>query len=92
VVGRLDIGKYQSREGETRTSFDVWADDVQSMTSGSFRPSEPDGLMDAEPAAAEPALASANGARPNGTKTRGRAEPASSGAATGDGDLEDLPF
>ena len=29
VIGRLDIGHYQSREGDTRTSFDVWADEVQ---------------------------------------------------------------
>src|SRR5713101_7074738 len=31
VIGRLDISHYQSREGEPRTGFDVWADDVQSM-------------------------------------------------------------
>src|SRR5438270_448604 len=34
VIGRLDIGHYQSRDGEPRTSFDVWADEVQAMSSG----------------------------------------------------------
>src|SRR5207245_1810892 len=33
VIGRLDIGHYQSRDGEPRTSFDVWADEVQAMSS-----------------------------------------------------------
>src|SRR5919198_398292 len=32
VIGRLDIGHYQSREGETRTSFDVWADEVVNLS------------------------------------------------------------
>ena len=26
AIGRLDIGHYQSRDGESRTSFDVWAE------------------------------------------------------------------
>jgi len=28
VIGRLDIGHYQSTEGEARVSFDVWADEL----------------------------------------------------------------
>src|SRR5579859_1252231 len=28
VIGRLDIGHYQSSEGDARTSFDVWADEI----------------------------------------------------------------
>jgi single-strand DNA-binding protein len=32
VAGRLDIGHYTSRDGESRTSFDVWADEVTSLT------------------------------------------------------------
>src|ERR671931_1709331 len=32
VVGRLDIGHYQSREGDTRVSFDVWADEVLNVS------------------------------------------------------------
>jgi single-strand DNA-binding protein len=43
VAGRLDIGHFQTREGETRTSFDVWADEVQSLTP---RPATADGQAD----------------------------------------------
>ena len=28
VIGRLDIGHYQSSEGDPRTSYDVWADEI----------------------------------------------------------------
>jgi single-strand DNA-binding protein len=28
VIGRLDIGHYQSRESEARVSYDVWADEL----------------------------------------------------------------
>lgn len=28
VSGRLEISRYQSKEGEARVSYDVWADDV----------------------------------------------------------------
>src|SRR6202022_2583130 len=31
-MGRLDISHYQSRDGEPRTGFDVWADEVQAMS------------------------------------------------------------
>ncbi len=31
VFGRLDISHYQSREGEPRTGFDVWADEVVNL-------------------------------------------------------------
>src|SRR6516165_2916047 len=37
VIGRLDISHFQGKDGESRTGFDVWADDVQAM-SGSARP------------------------------------------------------
>ena len=47
VVGRLDIGHYQSREGETRTSFDVWADEIQLI--GPRPPlGEPEAALDGE--------------------------------------------
>ena len=42
VIGRLDIGRYQSRDGETRTSYDVWADEVQSMSGRSMAASPTD--------------------------------------------------
>ena len=32
VDGRLSISHYQSREGEPRVGFDVWADDIQSLS------------------------------------------------------------
>jgi single-strand DNA-binding protein len=28
VIGRLDIGHYQSSEGDARISYDVWADEI----------------------------------------------------------------
>jgi single-strand DNA-binding protein len=28
VIGRLDIGHYQSSEGDPRVSYDVWADEI----------------------------------------------------------------
>ena len=34
VVGRLDISHYQSRDGEPRTGFDVWADEVVNLSAG----------------------------------------------------------
>jgi single-strand DNA-binding protein len=33
VAGRLDISHYQSRDGEPRTTFDIWADEVQNLSS-----------------------------------------------------------
>src|ERR687886_280732 len=32
VVGRLDITRYQSRDGEPRVGFEVWADEVVNLT------------------------------------------------------------
>jgi single-strand DNA-binding protein len=32
VIGRLDISHYQGKDGESRTGFDVWADEVQSFS------------------------------------------------------------
>jgi single-strand DNA-binding protein len=32
VVGRLEIGEWQTREGETRTSYDIWAGDVVNLS------------------------------------------------------------
>src|SRR5918912_10444 len=50
VMGRLDIGHYQARDGETRTSFDVWADEVQAMSSRTA-PIDADGFGEGEPEA-----------------------------------------
>jgi single-stranded DNA-binding protein len=32
VDGRLSISHYTSRDGEPRVGFDVWADDIQSLS------------------------------------------------------------
>jgi single-strand DNA-binding protein len=40
VTGRCDIGHYVSRDGEQRTSYDVWADEITSLTP---RPQAEDG-------------------------------------------------
>ena len=95
VIGRLDIGHFQARDGTLRTSFDVWADEVAAMSRPGV-PAEPAGLMEAEAEeAAEPALAGvsslggdgAAASRSNGKNTRGRANAEEQEAA-----LEDLPF
>jgi single-strand DNA-binding protein len=99
VMGRLDIGKYQSRDGETKTSFDVWADEVQAVSARQVSPDAD--AMEAEPDG-EPALAgvsrgsgaaTAAGANGNGRPARSasRGAPAASSAAPAE-DLEDLPF
>ena len=96
VIGRLDIGHYQGKDGEPRVSYDVWADDVQAVSSNRTFGSE----VEAPPAAgdevAEPALAgvsSLNGSA-EGQSARGRA-PRGDAPTRGGGsseDLEDLPF
>jgi single-strand DNA-binding protein len=49
VAGRLDVRHYRSRDDQPRTSFDVWSDEVQVLTSPaagartpSSLPEEPD--------------------------------------------------
>jgi single-strand DNA-binding protein len=96
VMGRLDIGKYKSREGEMRTSFDVWADEVQAMASRAFG-AEPDNALEGEEDAREPAgvssLAGASAGRStsNGKAARSSAQSSAPGASATE-DLEDLPF
>jgi single-strand DNA-binding protein len=103
VIGRLDIGHYQGKDGEQRTSFDVWADDVQAMSTRGAGGGEPFG-MDADADGPEPALAgsgvssgsaasAARGSGSNGKPVRSNARtdsPSSTGNAAAD--LEDLPF
>jgi single-strand DNA-binding protein len=100
VMGRLDIGHYKNREGELKTSFDVWADEVQAMAARAFG-TEPEGAAlygdaDApEPAAAGvSSLTGAAAARgtANGKTPRGASAPPSAPGASGSEDLEDLPF
>ena len=104
VIGRLDIGRYQTREGETRTSFDVWADELQAMGARTLAPGQPEAeagvAMDAAPDAPEPAPAGVSSLPPRaerGSGGNGRARGAERSAApaaasTEPADLEDLPF
>jgi len=32
VAGRLDITHYHSRDGEPRTAFDIWADEIRNLS------------------------------------------------------------
>jgi single-strand DNA-binding protein len=100
VIGRLDIGRYQTREGETRTSFDVWADEVQAMGARTLAPGQPEGAMDAAPEAPEPVPAGVSSLPPRAERAsggNGRARGAERGAASAEAsseanELEDLPF
>jgi len=93
VMGRLDISHYTSRDGEARTGFDVWADELQSMSAGGRGPVEPDGFMEADSSAPEPAMAAASSASANGgTARNGRARSSGSATEAPAADLEDLPF
>jgi single-strand DNA-binding protein len=99
VLGRLDIGHFQGRDGTMRTSFDVWAEEIQAMTSRGA-PAEPDGMMDGDTHTPEAAVAgvsslsgAAAGARgTNGKGARTSARPDSPSGEDAAGDLEDLPF
>lgn len=99
VLGRLDINHFQGKDGEPRTGFDVWADDVQSVSARTLNP-EMDG-SDAEQDAMEPAMAGVSslngGAAARSSSPNGRGRPSSRSAppsvANGESsDLEDLPF
>ena len=95
VIGRLDIGHYQSRDGEPRTSFDVWADEVQAMSSRTT-PADGEPTLDADNEGPELARAgvssigAASAANGRGTRAAQRNEVASGGSPSDD--LEDLPF
>lgn len=99
VMGRLDITHFQSRDGEPRTGFDVWAEEVQAMstrTSGG----ESDGMLDSDGEAPEPAaagvssLSESSPARggANGSRPRSSSRAQTAGSEARGPDLEDLPF
>ncbi|MBV9355068.1 MAG: single-stranded DNA-binding protein [Chloroflexi bacterium] len=79
VAGRLDISHYQSRDGEARVGFDVFADELQNVSARTAT------LDESDPEAIPAATAAPAGAAANGTRARARADAESS-------DLEDLPF
>src|ERR1700686_2324807 len=47
VLGRWDISPFQGRDGEPRTGFDVWADDVQAMSTR-MNSGDPDGMQESD--------------------------------------------
>ncbi len=78
VIGRLEIGEWETREGEKRTSYDIWADDVVNLSPREDGPrgqSEPSASSASNEGAAQPAGAGARRASTEDTT-----------------DLEDLPF
>jgi single-strand DNA-binding protein len=99
VVGRLDISHYQSKDGEPRTGFDVWADDIQSMTARQTG-MDNEGTLDGEANGPElvgagvSSLSAASAARPssNGTRSRSAQRTESPPSPGKTEDLEDLPF
>ncbi len=99
VMGRLDIGHYQGREGEPRTSFDVWAEELQAMSARGVNnglEAMPEGEADAPEAAlagvSSLAGSAAGRAAPNGKGGRSAQRPSTATGATASEDLEDLPF
>jgi len=76
VIGRLEISEWQTREGEPRTSYDIWADDVVNLS-----PRE-----DGSRGQGAPATSSAPNGRP------AQPDGARPAPAAQDEDLEDLPF
>src|SRR5260370_31991084 len=76
VIGRLEIDEWTTREGEKRTSFDIWADDVVNLSpreDGSRSQGEPPTSSAPDKRPAQPA-----GARPS--------------AGGQDEDVDELPF
>ncbi len=91
VVGRLEVVHYQSREGEPRTGFDVWADQVVNV---SGRPTGADVEAAFEPDGAETAPLTPVGAaeREPAAVTGVRVRPAATPAVAAADELDELPF
>jgi|SRR6266566_2657820 single-strand DNA-binding protein len=99
VMGRLDITHFQSRDGEPRTGFDVWADEVQAMASR-LPGGDADGMQESDADSREPAAAGVSSlggsttarASSNGARSRSSARTSTAGSEGSGQDLEDLPF
>lgn len=97
VVGRLEISHYQSREGEPRVGYDIWADEVINLSSrpaGDPEAAEMGALEAMEAGAGAGAEASSPPAaqpRPQPVAAGAAAPPTRRSAAPPD-DFEDLPF
>jgi single-strand DNA-binding protein len=85
VVGRFDISHYQTRDGEPRISFDVWADELVSLStfreSSDVRAESDSGRPVSPPATNRPVP-------PRRTPPPAHATP----AAVEDDDDQDLPW
>jgi single-strand DNA-binding protein len=95
VFGRLDIGHFTSKDGELRTSFDVWADDVQSVGAPRGFTADLDAGAEREAGASEPVLAgvsSLSGTATGRSGSNGKGGRAAAAPAAPSQDLEDLPF
>ena len=80
VIGRLEISEWETREGEKRISYDIWADDVVNLS-----PREDGGRGQGESVSSAPHERPAQPVQPVGASAR-RA------SAEDTTDLEDLPF
>jgi single-strand DNA-binding protein len=86
VAGRLVIGQYQSREGEQRASYDVFADEVVSVSpNANGRAREGEGEGEPEPVGAGVSSIAAPARARSGGRSGTR------GAETTE-EMDDLPF
>jgi single-strand DNA-binding protein len=100
VIGRLDIGHYQGKEGEPRVSYDVWADEIQALSPRSTVEQFAAGEADQDVAEASLAGASAGGVSSlsngasgaGGRAPRAQAARRDRAAEVSTEDLEELPF
>jgi len=92
VIGRLSIGHYQSKEGEARVSFDVWADELLSVSPRVAQPAPPNGTRrhDEQSRTEQGAAVRPSEGRPaRGEEPR---RPAATAARTDEIDDDDLPW
>ena len=92
VIGRLDIGHFQGRDGTMRTSFDVWSDEVQVMSARGAPVDADNGLLEADSESAEPALAGVSSGNGKTSRPMSKRSESTGTANEPAGDLEDLPF
>src|SRR5207244_1625773 len=88
VIGRLDIGHYQSSEGDARTSYDVWADEIVPfsvrMDAGTGERRDTGQSRSAQPATPPPG--------PRGRQGSDRSQPGVASRTRSDEDDESLPW
>ena len=92
VIGRLDIGHFQGRDGTMRTSFDVWSDEVQVMSARGAPVDSDNSMLEADGESAEPALAGVSSGNGKTSRPLTKRSEATGTATEPAGDLEDLPF